>query len=363
MLIQDSNELKKFITSKRLWQGIPSIEVTKNGRIFLTFYSGGRKEEIGNYAMVTYSDNGVDFSEPIAVAYKENYRCYDSCLWLDPLGRLWLTWSRCPDDALFGAICENPDAENIVFGEEFLIGHNVMMNKPTVISTGEWLFPIAVWMDGVRAIGEEFDSKITPKLSFAYSTKDNGKTFKQLGGADVKDRSYDEHQIVELKDGRLRMFVRTKYGIGAADSFDKGLTWSEGFDTGLGGPSSRFHITRLKSGRILLINHHEFYYRNNLTAMLSEDEGKSFPYKLLLDERKEVSYPDVKEAEDGYIYITYDRERGCKDTIEEALACAREILIAKISEDDIIKGSLQSENGYLKHIASKLSDLSEGDFT
>ena len=36
---------------------------------------------------------------------------------------------------------------------------------------------------------------------------------------------------------------------------------------------------------------------------------KTFPYKLLLDER-EVSYPDAKEADDGFIYVTYDRERG-----------------------------------------------------
>ncbi len=356
MLIQDADELKKYKASKRLWQGIPSIEVTKKGRVFLTFYSGGIKEDIGNYALVTYSDDGINFSEPIAVAYQEGYRCYDSCLWIDPIGRLWFTWSRCPDDALFGAICEDPDAENIVFGKEFIIGHNVMMNKPTVISTGEWLFPIAVWKEGVRAIAKEYDSTITPKLSFAYSTCDNGKTFKKLGGADVKNRSYDEHQILELKNGNLRMFVRTTYGIGAADSYDGGKSWGKDFNTGISGPCSRFHITRLKSGRILLINHHNYYYRNNLTAMLSEDEGKTFPYKLLLDERSEVSYPDAKEAEDGYIYITYDRERGYKTSMVDVMKSAREILTARITEKDIMCGTLRDKDSYLKRVACKLTD-------
>ena len=41
MLITDKNELKKYTTEHRIWQGIPSIEVTKGGRIFSTFYSGG----------------------------------------------------------------------------------------------------------------------------------------------------------------------------------------------------------------------------------------------------------------------------------------------------------------------------------
>ena len=105
------------------------------------------------------SDDGKNFSEPIAVCFEEGYRCFAPCLWIDPLGRLWLTWSRCPEDGVFGAVCENPDADEIVFGEEFFIGNNIMMNKPTVLSGGEWIFPIAVWNDGIRALPEEFDSE------------------------------------------------------------------------------------------------------------------------------------------------------------------------------------------------------------
>ena len=177
----------------------------------------------------------------------------------------------------------------------------------------------------------------------------------------MKDRHYDEHMILEMKDGSLRMFVRTKYGIGASNSYDGGRSWSKDFDTGYGGPCSRFHITRLRSGRILQINHFKFSGRNNLTAMLSEDEGKTFPYKLLLDER-EVSYPDAKEADDGFIYVTYDRERGSYlSNMKEVMASAREILIAKITEEDIISGSLANTNSYLKRIASKLTDYDGED--
>ena len=362
MLITDKKELEKFYSPFRLWQGIPGIEVTKGGRIFSAFYSGGTKEEIGNFALVVASDDGgKSFSEPIAVAYKKEGRCFDEVLWIDPLGRLWFTWGYASHtekekEGVYGVICDDPDAKEIVFGEPFFIGKNVMMNKPTVLSSGEWLFPIAIWLDTVKWGGESKSSDDVP-AAYAYQTTDNGVTFERLGGADVSDRRFDEHMILELTDGKLMMLVRTNYGIGVAYSADKGKTWSPGEDSGLGGPCSRFFIRRLKSGRVLLVNHVEFTGRNNLTALLSEDDGKTWKYKLLLDERKNVSYPDGIEAEDGYIYITYDRERGgFKKTMEQALFSAREVLFARFTEEDVIAGEIVSEKGALKQVISKLGE-------
>lgn len=357
MLITDPNELLSYAAEKRLWQGVPSIEITCGGRIFLTFYSGGTGEGLGNYSILIKSDDGgKTYSEPIAVAYEDGARCFDPCLWIDPLGRLWFTWARCPSDGVRAVICDDPDAENIEFGEEFEIGNNIMMNKPTVISTGEWLFPIAVWREGIRVLPPKYDSPIKPKGSYVYSSGDNGESFQKLGYADVEGRDCDEHMIVEMRDGSLRMFVRTRYGIGASNSYDGGKSWGADFDTGYGGPCSRFFIRRLKSGRLLLINHYNNKGRNNLYAMLSEDDGVTFPYKLLIDGRNSVSYPDAKEAEDGYIYITYDRERGgFRSSMEEVMRFAREVLVTKITEEDIIRGEIKSEYSYTAHIASKLT--------
>ncbi|MBQ4574902.1 MAG: exo-alpha-sialidase [Clostridia bacterium] len=354
MLITDKELLKSYTASKNLWVGIPSIEITKKGRTFLTFYSGGKTEEIGNYVLLIKSDDGVNFSDPVVVCFEEGYRCYDPCIWIDPLGRLWLTWSRCPEDGVFGAICDDPDAEEIVFGEEFFIGHNVMMNKPIVLSTREWAFPVAVWNYGIEWIKA---SDITPKGSFMYITDDCGKTFKRLGYADVKNRACDEHMFLEMNDGVIRVFVRTAYGIGAADSYDGGLHFGKDFDTGYKGPCSRFHIRRMPSGRVLLINHYNYSGRNNLTAMLSEDDGQTFPYRLLLDERNNVSYPDAAIDKDGNIHITYDRERGSAcSCFDDIMSNAREILTACICEEDIISGCLVDKNSYLKRVAYKLTN-------
>lgn len=365
MLITKKEKLKKFHAENRIWQGIPGIEKTKGGKIFITFYSGNVREDFGNYCVVTKSDNEKDFSEPIAVAFLEgDNRCYDPCLWIDPLGRLWFIWNTHPDEEVRASICENPDADELVWSEDFLIGKGIMLNKPTVLSTGEWLFPIAVWKNGLM-YDEKFFSKRDENTvigSFVYRTCDYGKTFQKLGFADINDRSFDEHMVLEHENGTLLMLVRTNYGIGAAYSYDKGETWSEGFDSKLGGPNARFFIGRLKSGRILLINHHNYTGRNNLTAFLSDDDGKTFPHTLLLDERDQVSYPDVTEDQNGNIYIVYDRERGSfKKSLEEINACAREVIFAKITEEDILNGKLVSKDSYLKRIADKLYKIPELD--
>ncbi len=357
MLITDKDKFSPFAAKNQVWVGIPGIEVTKKGTYFLAFYSGGVREQIGNHVVLLRSKDGVNYEETVAICYEEGYRCFDPCLWIDPLGRLWLIWNRCPEDGTWAAICDDPDADTLVFGEEFFIGNNVMMNKPTVLSTGAWLFPIAVWNYDVRTLDKAWDSPVTPKGSFAYVTYDQGKSFRKLGYADVEKRSYDEHMFLELPNGVIRCFVRTTYGIGAADSYDGGLHWGKDFNTGYGGPSSRFHIRRLPDRRVLLINHHENKGRNNLTALLSEDDGKTFPYKLLLDERSRVSYPDVALGADGSIHITYDRDRGCfKSSLQEALDCAREILTARITEEEILQGTLSDPKSYLKRVVYKLGD-------
>ena len=366
MLITNPSELSRFYSSHRIWQGIPGVVRTKSGRIFVSFYSGGTKEENGNFALVVRSDDGESFSEPIAAAFKEGaFRCYDPVLWIDPLDRLWFFWGVMPGAEVMATICDDPDADELVWSEEFYVGRGVMMNKPTVLSDGRWLFPIALWDPAVcPTLPFGTLSDCDKSAAFVYESCDQGKTFTRLGGVAIPDRSFDEHMIVEQKDGSLRMLVRLMHGIGESYSYDGGQSWSEGFVSELTGPSSRFFIRRLRSGRILFINHYDFNGRNNLTAMLSEDDGKTFPYRLLLDERNFVTYPDAFENEDGTIDIVYDHERGALfKSMEQVYTQAREILHAKITEEDILHGALVSEGSYLKHVVSRLGrlDAQDGD--
>ncbi|HEY8443710.1 MAG TPA: sialidase family protein [Clostridia bacterium] len=353
MIIADKEELKKFYSNNRKWQGIPSIERTQKGRLFAAFYSGGAGEQLGNFIVLLKSDDdGLTWSEPITAVYRgEDYRCFDQCLWIDPLGRLWLIWGVQPEYKLYASICENPDQDELEWSDYFVIGGEVMMNKPTVLSTGEWLFPIAVWAKGVESVrglaSNEEDRRI-----FVYATEDCGKTFAKRGGTDCADRIFDEHMILERKDGSLLMYIRTKGNIAQSVSYDRGYTWTYGEDSGIKSPSARFCLKRLKSGNVLFINHYNFTGRNNLTAMISKDDCKTFEGFLTIDERDNVSYPDAVEDDEGNIYIIYDRERG--RTYVNKPDPAREILLAKITEQDILAGKLVAKTSRLKNIVSKL---------
>ena len=84
--------------------------------------------------------------------------------------------------------------------------------------------------------------------------------------------------------------------------------------------------------------------RNNLAAFLSTDDGETWSGPLLLDERELVSYPDAVQTPDDQIYIIYDRERNVE----------KELLLARITEEDILQGRFVSDGSFTKRVISKL---------
>lgn len=335
------------LNKNRKYQAVPAIERTEKGRIYFAFYSGGEDEGIGNYVPVFRNDDDGQSHEEafmiVSPSNPETCRVYDPCLWIDPQGRLWLFVAqsytyydgRC---GVWASVCEDPDASAPVFSPMRRIANGIMMNKP-IVYKGEWLLPCAIW-DKFKS---SYNSIPEERYSNVYISKDNGKSFRLLSHTDYPDRYVDEHMMAELSDGRILMLIRGKHGIGKAISLDGARSWGPTEDSGLGGPCARFCLKRLHSGRLLLVNHWNFYQRNNLTAMLSEDDGKTWKGYLMIDERKNVSYPDCTEDENGNLYIIYDRER----------YDAKEILMAKVTEADILAGNLVTATSKLKVVLNR----------
>jgi len=330
----------------RKWQGIPGIERTHAGRLWAIWYSGGEGEGPDNYVLlVTSEDDGETWSKPeLVIDPPGKVRAYDSMVWLDPLGRLWVFWAqsyewfdgRC---GVWAIHAEAPESRHPTWSEPRRLCNGIALNKPTVLSAGEWLLPAAVWNSRAPRLPELEQER----RSNAFCSKDQGQTWNLLGSADVPDRWFDEHMIVEKRDGALWMLVRTRYGVGESFSRDRGRTWSPGRPSAIAGPNARFHIRRLRSGRLLLLNHFRFVGRSHMTALLSEDDGRTWPHHLLLDERSSVSYPDAVEADDGRIFTIYDRERHG----------AREILLAVFREEDVLAGRCVSDGARLKGVVSR----------
>ena len=266
-----------YAASARLWQGIPGIERTAGGRLWAVWYSGGKGEGPDNYVVLVSSDNdGRTWSDPkVVIDPPGKVRAFDPTLWLDPLGRLWLFWAqsyewfdgRC---GVWAAISGNPDAPRPEWSAPRRIANGVMMNKPIALSNGEWLIPCAVWArtgpvyDRVRR-----DDMAKERFSNVYVSADKGASWRLRGGADMPDRTFDEHMVVQKSDGTLVMFIRTAGGIGQSFSGDLGKTWTPGGMTRFTGPDSRPHLRRLRSGRLLMVYHDSAKIRQRLAAWLS----------------------------------------------------------------------------------------------
>lgn len=309
---------------RRMHQGIASIERASNGRLWLAWYGGGLGEDQHNFVMLASSgDDGRSWS-PLKMVIDPDgsgpVRAFDPCLWHDPQGRLWFFWSQKDASSMhnFAIVTEDATVADPVWSAPRRISPGVMLNKPTVLGSGEWLMPTCIWRD-------ERSSRILSSL-------DQGKTITQTGTTTIpryEDRNGDENMIIERKDGSLWMLVRTGYGLGESFSKDRGKTWTNVAPSAIQHAESRFFIRRLASGRLLMVRH-AGTLRSHLTAYLSEDDGLTWGKGLLMDERGGVSYPDAIEGPPGEIRLVYDYNR---KTVE------KHILMTVFHEDDILRGS------------------------
>ncbi|NOX56000.1 MAG: exo-alpha-sialidase [Planctomycetes bacterium] len=317
----------EYADAVRMFQGIPTLEAAPNGRLWAAWYGGGVTEDRHNYVMlVTSGDDGRIWSGLKLVIDPDRdgpVRAFDPCLWCDPLGRLWLFWAQRANKGqphLFAIVTDNPDEETPVWSQPRRIGPGIMMCKPTVLRNGTWLLPTAIWF--------------TEQSCRVMASTDQGKTWSLLGTAGVpdrRDRNCDEPMIVEHQNGRLCMWVRTRYGIGQSVSRDGGRTWSPIAPSKIAHPPARFFVRRLASGNLLLVKHGPINRRtgrSHLTAFLSKDDGRSWQGGLVLDERSGVSYPDGFQKKDGRIFVIHDYDRQGK----------KEILLSVFTEADVLAG-------------------------
>jgi len=327
----------------------PSLAAVPNGRLWSTWYAGPTPgEDKNNYVVLaTSGDAGRTWTETLVIDPDGTgpVRAFDPEVWLDPEGRLWLFWAQAgggnKDAGTWAMVNGNPGAENPEWSAPRLLAPGVMMCKPIVLSDGTWAFPISDW-EGRRLK--------TPRAATAgfWVSEDKGKTFSRRGAAHVpvEFREYDEHMLIERHDGTLWMLVRTNYGIGESISKDGGRTWTEVVPSQIPHTNSRFFISRLQSGNLLLLKHGSMDQRtgrSHLMAFISTDDGHSWEGGLLLDERAGISYPDGQQTGDGSIHVTYDFDRTGE----------RQIFFATFREEDARAGAAVTDAVRLRQLVSK----------
>ncbi|MFM8620289.1 MAG: exo-alpha-sialidase [Opitutaceae bacterium] len=335
--------------------------MAREGRLWATWYAGVTpNEDRNNYVVVSTSgDGGATRQEVLTIDPDAGgpVRAFDPEIWLAPDGRLFVFWaqgvgddeeSRAVSALKAGVWCVTTDAPAVArpkWSAPRRLTDGIMMCKPLVLSTGEWVLPASLW----RLADHSARMVVSP---------DRGTTWSLRGACHVPlaDRRHDEHIIVERRDGTLWLLARTTYGIGESVSTDRGRTWPELKASAIPHPTARFFVTRLNSGNLLLVKHGSMETRgtrSHLTGYVSRDDGRTWSGGLLLDERVGVSYPDGQQAADGVIRIAYDFSR----------VGARHILFARFREEDVAAGKDVSGAVRLRQLVSEASGGQEKSAT
>jgi BNR repeat-like domain len=320
----------EYDAEKRPGNMIIGMDRTPKGRIWAAWVGNGDNPN-GFFMLATSDDDGKSWSKPRVVidpqdgelnGVKYERRALVGNLWTDPLGRLW-----CFFDQSFGQFdgragdwfirCDDPDAAEPTWTKPVRFADGMTLNKPTVLSNGDWFIPVSLWtrdrMSGPGVDRQAFKELDAIRMANVFASTDQGKTWTRRGGVVFPKTDFDEHMVVERKDGSLWMLARTKDGISESISTDKGATWSAPQPSTIQNPSARFFIRRLTSGNLVIVKNGptdvRLPRRSNMSAFLSDDDGKTWGKGLLLDDRAEVSYPDGFQAPNGDIHILYDWNR------------------------------------------------------
>jgi hypothetical protein len=347
--------------SSRGAQGVPAIERAENGRLWAAWYTGkgerGVESPFSYVVLATSGDNGTTWTEKLALQPTKWVHTYDPCLWIDRQERMWFFWAQSAglQDGRMGVwamVTEEQGVENPQWSAPRRIANGVMLNKPTVLSNGDWLLAIGLWRDNTGLPNIDLDrydiSPYTKEMlehdlgdergSNVYRSTDQGETFERIGQVRVPGTRVDEHMIVERGDGSLWMLLRNTGGIAESVSTDSGRTWSSGtiLLKGRTFANKRFFLRRLHSGSLLMVrNNSPDGKRTHLTAYISDDDGETWQGGLLVDER-ESSYPDGTQSVDGALYIIYDHQRYTRNRGGESGVGS--VQMAVLREEDVRAG-------------------------
>ena len=184
---------------------IIGMDRTAKGRIWGCWTGTGDKAD-GYFLLATSDDDGSTWSKPrLAVGAMQAAKqrlsgALVGNLWTDPLGRLWLFFDQQLGDPQqritnWFIRCDDPDAAEPSWSEPVYFAEGCTLNKPTVLQSGDWLLPVSDWHK---------------KTARVFASTDEGASWKERGSLQFPDWEFDEHMMVELKDGRLWMLARTK---------------------------------------------------------------------------------------------------------------------------------------------------------
>ena len=288
-----------------------------NGDLYLVYYGGA-----GEYATETsvfgsrLRKGETAWSAPRAIARDPFRSLGNAVIWQAPDDVVWLfyvvrfgeTWSTSRIQAKISR--DNADTWSDAFPITLEEGMMVR-NRPIVLSGGDYLLPV------YHETGHDTEMVGPDSTSLFLRYDPKTRQWKETGR--IKSRIGNiQPAVVELTPTHLVAYCRRggdyaprKDGFMVrAESHDGGWTWSEGKDAPFPNPNSAIEFLKLQSGSLLLVYNDSMHQRTPLTASLSADGDKTYPFKRNIAEGKNsFAYPIGFQARDGQIHIVYTSDQ------------------------------------------------------
>lgn len=281
-----------------------TIVETAPGELLAAWFGGTAEANPDVAIWGSRKSGGGPWSPPVELAREPNIATFNPVLFYSADKTLWLYYKFGPKpDRWTGARKLSRDGGKTWSAVEHLPAglYGPIKDKPIVLSNG-------VIVSGTSV--ESYHSW----ASWVERSEDNGKTWTKHGPIVYPGENHGSIQpaIVRLRDGRLRMFVRTSADTGRicrADSLDQGRTWTVLEPTELPNPNSGIDAVTFQDGRIVMIYNHTVKGRTPLNVAMS-DNGDVWRSVLTLEsEPGEFSYPAAIQGSDGAVHVTYTWNR------------------------------------------------------
>lgn len=290
-----------------------AIAAFDNGDLYLVYYGGA-----GEYATDTsvygsrLPKDGTKWSAPEVIAHDPLRSTGNGVVWQAPDGVVWLfyvvrfgdTWS----ESRIQVKVSHDRAHSWSDASVLDLRAGMMVRcHPIALADGDYLLPIYHETGhNPEEVGRDSASLF---LRYDHRTKrwsSTGEIHSRIGNI--------QPAVVQLDANRLIAYCRRGGDyepredgfLVRSESNDGGRTWTPGVETAFPNPNSAVEFLRLKSGNLLLIYNDHMYERTPLTAALSSDGDKSYPWRRNIAEgRNDFAYPSAVQTSDGLIHVVY----------------------------------------------------------
>ena len=300
---------------------VSSIAPAGNNRMACVWYAGSREgaADVSIYYAV-YNEKDGTWTDPVVLVSREQAsrelgryikKLGNPVIFSDKEGRLWLFYASVTVGGWSGTSLNYKTSTDegltwtksrkMMLGPFFNLAANVK-NKGVNMDDGSFLLPVY----------HEFMKKYSQALLVRPGDVGTSYEIRKM----TRTGRAIQPSIVHEGGKKLTAFFRNmgpeeKRHVLTSTSDDLGLSWSGLKDTALPNPNSGLDMVRLDSSDWLAVINNSFEDRDNLTMMISGDNGKSWKTLKVLEQLRgnEYSYPSMSRSGQGLYHITYTYNR------------------------------------------------------